>query len=269
MIILIACIFVGVLDLVSPPEVVLTAPFLVIISFAVWYGTPTHGFLVATFGIFSRFMTERGLISEKPLLSLWNFVLEISVLFGVAILASQFKNALLKEKALARNDALTGILSRRGFDELALRELARSLRQKTAISVALIDVDRFKKVNDTQGHKAGDMLLKQLAECLQRAIRNVDIVARWGGDEFVILMPDTNCRDANIAILRIREKLAPLLELWDIGLSVGVAQVGDKGFDAALIQADSEMYSSKRLTQEAPQVGIEPTTARLTTQLPG
>lgn len=263
MVLLFACALLGVLDFVSPPEVVLTAPFLVIISFAVWYGTPLHGFLVATFGVFTRFISERGYLVEHPALSVWNFMLEVSVLFGVALLASQFKTALLKEKALARNDALTGILSRRGFDELVLRELARSLRQKTTVSVALMDVDRFKKINDIQGHKAGDMLLQQLAMCLQKAVRNVDIVARWGGDEFVLLMPDTNQREAEIAILRIREKLAPLLELWDIGLSIGVSQVRDAGFETALVEADSRMYSSKRGLQ-APQVGIEPTTSRLT-----
>ena len=262
MVILIACLLVGILDFVTPPEVVLTAPFLVIISFAVWYGTPLHGFLVASFGVISRFLSERGYIVEHPVLSTWNFALEVSVLFGVALLASQFKTALLKERALARSDALTGLLSRRGFDELVLRELARSIRQRTSISVALMDIDRFKAINDTQGHKAGDLLLQQLGTALQKAVRNVDVLARWGGDEFVLLMPDTNQKEAEIAILRIKERIAPILQAWDIGLSIGVAQVREYGFEAALIEADTQMYSSKR-TIGAPQAGVEPATSRL------
>ena len=125
-----------------------------------------------------------------------------------------------------------------------------------------MDIDRFKAINDTQGHKAGDLLLQQLGTALQKAVRNVDVLARWGGDEFVLLMPDTNQKEAEIAILRIKERIAPILQAWDIGLSIGVAQVREYGFEAALIEADTQMYSSKR-TIGAPQAGVEPATSRL------
>lgn len=131
------------------------------------------------------------------------------------------------------------------------REVNRSKRYKTSICVALIDVDKFKRVNDIQGHKAGDMLLKELSLCLSRAVRNVDAVARWGGDEFVVLLPDTTQGQAELAVARVKEKLALVLQLWNVGLSIGVAEIGSKGIDHALHLADVKMYDLKKRNKEA------------------
>lgn len=249
-ILVLACALVGALDFVSPPEVALTAPYLAIISFAVWYGGRFHGYAVGTFGIITRFISAQQLLHNRPYLSAWNVVLEALVLLGAATIIFQFKSALEHEKAFSRKDLLTGLLSRRGFDEVVERELNRSKRYKTPICVALMDVDKFKRVNDVQGHKAGDMLLRGLGQCLTKAVRNVDAVARWGGDEFILLMPDTSLKDAELAVARVKEELALFFQLWGIGLSIGVSEIGPKGIDQALHDADVKMYNLKKLSRQ-------------------
>ena len=91
---------------------------------------------------------------------------------------------------LARTDPLTGLANRRGWDEQLTRELARAQRSQTAVSIALLDLDGFKSFNDSHGHQAGDRLLVEAAAAWRGQLRDIDVLCRWGGDEFAILLPD-------------------------------------------------------------------------------
>jgi GGDEF domain-containing protein len=106
------------------------------------------------------------------------------------------EQALTEARATAFADPLTGALNRRGFDEAYQRELARSRRRGGQLALALIDLDDFKRLNDTLGHQVGDAALVHLVSVLRKALRPSDILCRFGGEEFVVLMPDTPLNDA-------------------------------------------------------------------------
>jgi diguanylate cyclase (GGDEF)-like protein len=144
----------------------------------------------------------------------------------------------------ATRDALTGLPNRREFDGVLARELERSSRYGEIFSLAFIDVDGFKALNDSQGHAAGDVLLRRAADTIQEACRASDVPGRLGGDEFAVLLPQTNQFEAAALCERLRlqvEKLA------DVSLSWGVAEYPTHGVTAAGLAraADAAMYASK------------------------
>lgn len=109
---------------------------------------------------------------------------------------------------LSMTDALTGLSNRLYFDQYMPREIKKALRYRTALSLVLCDIDHFKKVNDTYGHPIGDLVLKDVASTLTENVRSdIDWVARWGGEEFVLVLPHCSARDAGILCERIRQKL--------------------------------------------------------------
>ena len=151
---------------------------------------------------------------------------------------------------LARRDELTGLGNRRAFDETLERELARSRRSGAPISVALLDVDRFKSINDRFGHTTGDLALKTVAEALQSSVRLPDSAFRWGGDEFALILPDSGAVGAHEVGERIQVSLAggsPLPDAEPIGLSMGIAELGEgQSADSLLAEADAVLYQQKR-----------------------
>ncbi|MDP1825280.1 MAG: GGDEF domain-containing protein [Archangium sp.] len=152
--------------------------------------------------------------------------------------------------ALAYRDPLTGLRNRRCFTERLNEELCRLKRNPTsALSVICIDVNDFKRLNDTQGHAAGDAALRAVAQVLENLVRSEDVVCRLGGDEFGVLLPDTDREQADRVVERIRAH-APVLSGVGLGpraLAVGLASwlYGD-GEASLLARADEEMYADKR-----------------------
>ena len=154
---------------------------------------------------------------------------------------------------LANIDGLTGCLNRRAFMEKLERELERVGRYNVELSILMIDVDRFKKFNDTMGHLAGDSVLRQLGELLRTEARSVDLAARYGGEEFVIVLPDTGPEGALIFAERVRHAVA-ITEFTDTGdeltvtVSIGVASV-DRGSESTpetlIALADEALYRAK------------------------
>ena len=153
---------------------------------------------------------------------------------------------------LIYQDHLTGTLNRRGMDEAFKREFARAKRGQTTISVALIDIDHFKKVNDTFGHDVGDQALIHLAKVVQEILRPVDVVARYGGEEFVIILPDTNLEDGVSIMTRLQRDLTKRYFLHEnekllITFSAGVAQrQSDESAEVIIARADSALYRAKQ-----------------------
>lgn len=153
---------------------------------------------------------------------------------------------------LATTDALTGLLNRRAFMEWSTRELRQSARYSQPLSLVLLDVDRFKKINDQRGHASGDMVLASVAQVLTAAIRSCDVVARWGGEEFVVALPCTPLADAAEAAERVRQKLQDAV-IYDVNreripvtASFGVAQLEPhESVEQLLDRADRAMYGAK------------------------
>jgi diguanylate cyclase (GGDEF)-like protein len=144
----------------------------------------------------------------------------------------------------ATQDSLTGLANRREFERLLARELERSSRYGEIFSLAFIDVDGFKALNDSQGHAAGDVLLRRGADTIQEACRASDVAGRVGGDEFAILLPQTNQFEAAALCERLR---AQVERLADVSLSWGVAEYPTHGVTASGLSgaADAAMYASK------------------------
>jgi len=154
--------------------------------------------------------------------------------------------------AQARHDPLTGALNRQGLDEAVNREVAKVKRQDTPLSVALLDIDNFKKLNDSLGHATGDVALTHLATVTREVMRPQDTLARYGGEEFVILMPDTALENGVEAMVRLQRELTKRFFLAGtekvlITFSAGVAQLapGETGPEA-IKRADQAMYLAKR-----------------------
>jgi diguanylate cyclase len=152
----------------------------------------------------------------------------------------------------ARHDPLTGALNRKGLDEAIVREVSSVRRKEQALSVALLDIDNFKKLNDTQGHAAGDVALTHLAKVARDSLRPQDTLARYGGEEFVILMPDTALDKGVEAMTRLQRELTKNFFLAGtekllITFSAGVAQLTpqEEPMDA-IKRADQAMYLAKR-----------------------
>ena len=164
----------------------------------------------------------------------------------------QLQDELGKTSDLVRHDQLTGALNRRGLEEAFEREIARSARHDTPICLAVLDIDDFKKLNDSLGHQAGDAALVHLTEVIRSAVRPQDTVARYGGEEFVIIMPDTVLEDAREALVRLQRTLTKRFFLHDnqrllITFSAGVTQLATGcSRDEAIKRADELMYEAKR-----------------------
>ena len=153
---------------------------------------------------------------------------------------------------LVREDELTGSLNRRGLEDIYEREAARADRRETPMCVALLDLDNFKALNDTFGHFAGDEALIHLVRVVKNTLRPTDVIARFGGEEFMILLPETSIEDATQAMIRVQRALTKHFFLYKneqilITFSAGVAQRRPaEDQDAVTNRADSAMYRAKR-----------------------
>lgn len=164
----------------------------------------------------------------------------------------RLQQELANASELVRHDPLTGALNRKGMDEAFASEVARMRRHGGRLCLALLDIDNFKKLNDSLGHAAGDAALVHLAKVVQQAIRPADTLARYGGEEFVVILPDTVLEDAVKTMVRVQRELTRHFFLHDnekllITFSCGVAELGpDETAHAALQRADGAMYLAKR-----------------------
>ena len=157
-------------------------------------------------------------------------------------------------KFLAFHDPLTGLLNRRVMERILEREFQRSKRYHIDLTVLFLDLDDFKSINDTFGHDNGDMALCHTADCLKSLKRDSDIVARFAGDEFVVILPSTNKSQAENYINRIKQKLASSAlaannTTFHVKLSHGLASVFEKGMDSSAIllkTADKRLYIAKQ-----------------------
>ncbi len=219
--------------------------------------------LCATFGT-AAFQLVRAVIYALPLAGValpWNDMAVSMLFFSIGALALpaltlgavMMANAELVARArhAADHDHLTGARSRRAFFDLAAREQARALRKNSPLSLLLFDVDHFKRINDTHGHAAGDRVLVDIVERTAAVVRNIDIVARLGGEEFAVLLPDTGADTALLVAERLRHALEYVLELPSgvpagYTVSIGAATLGaGEDIEALLSRADTALYAAK------------------------
>ncbi|BAF69750.1 GGDEF domain-containing protein [Nitratiruptor sp. SB155-2] len=179
----------------------------------------------------------------------WQNILlgSILILFLFTILF-YFAISRIKFEEMATVDKLTGLFNRHKFQEIAEIEIKRSHRHKRPLSVILFDIDHFKKINDTYGHDIGDVVLRELAKIIKQNIRKYDYAIRWGGEEFLILTPETDEKQAFAMAEKLRKAVEShtFPEVGKVTISLGVASVDpNESIDQAIKKADNALYGSK------------------------
>lgn len=165
-------------------------------------------------------------------------------------LGSQYDNA----KYLSEKDALTGLYNRRFISIVSPKLLDQMDRKKEKLSVSLLDCNNFKQINDTYGHKTGDLVLKNISRLLVKNTRNCDVVGRWGGDEFLIIAPFTDTEGTKVVIRKIQKGIQELSKEMGMELSVSVGTSvypeGANNMDDLIKSADRNMYELKALSKK-------------------
>lgn len=230
----------------------LTPLYLLPVGSAAWASGATAGllfsFYAAAVEAAAAWISARG--TPEPWAAALGVAMELIVFVGAAYTIARLRWHLSYERHLSHTDPVTGIGNLRSFEEAARRELSRMARRTSPISVAYFDVDHFKDVNDRHGHAAGDLLLRAIGAALRGSVRTLDTVARVGGDEFVVLFPETDSATCRRAVERVRGLLGEAVAAagCDCTFSVGaVTFVTPPRGVAELIQAsDKAMYAVKR-----------------------
>ncbi|MBL8526609.1 MAG: GGDEF domain-containing protein [Burkholderiales bacterium] len=227
--------------------------------------------------------------SGHPVLSL-NFGVELAaklspvllVAYITTMLSADIHYALNKAKLFSETDPLTGLYNLRAFNIIADRAFNQAIRYSRPMSLVMIDSDNLKRVNDTFGHETGNRLLQQIVAGVKAQLRSTDVLARYGGDEFMVLLPDTGARGAREVAERIRRSVEAIgLTVRDTRVpttvSLGVASYPDDGVDLSLLldKADKAMYRSKQggrnrsthSTHDTPEVA-HPAPLRVATACP-
>jgi diguanylate cyclase (GGDEF)-like protein/PAS domain S-box-containing protein len=179
---------------------------------------------------------------------------EPEVLIGLATDVTELHRLREALERQATTDELTGIANRRHLFAEGEREVSRSLRHRLPFTVLMVDIDHFKAVNDTHGHQAGDVVLLSVAQVLAQGLRGADVIGRIGGEEFAILLPDTDIDGAHELAERLRAEVAetviPLASGTDVRVTVSIGasslREGESAVDAVLARADEALYRAKR-----------------------
>ena len=247
-----AMVAVGIADFVTDPNLGFSSLYVLPVLMGSWRGPKAVGMALALIGALIWTLALMPHLTETtlPFVSLWNFVVRLSTLAGVAWLVGELRSHLALAERRARTDHLTGLATRGWFLEHLEREVERAQRYAHPLTIAYIDIDDFKPVNDTYGHRAGDLLLQRIARTLQEQIRDSDVAGRLGGDEFVLLLLESGTDHARAMIERLAEALrsATLAEGYPVTFSIGVLTFRHHPHDpsTAMVQADELMYEVKR-----------------------
>jgi diguanylate cyclase (GGDEF)-like protein len=188
------------------------------------------------------------MLAEALLLVVLDFVL-IGALYQVRRQRVGLRSGVEVERRLARVDALTGLGNRRAFDETLTVEAARAVRENSSLAVGLVDIDTLKRVNDDFGHLEGDRCLRQVARAMEHSIRTADRCFRWGGDEFVVVLPGSNRTTADSVLARMADSVRAECVLPDgraVNLTWATAEIGPgTSPEDALAQADVALLERK------------------------
>ena len=195
-------------------------------------------------------MSATGVQFSRPYVWAFNGLTEGLGFLTVSLLVARLREALVKEISLGRLDSLTGLANRRSFVDLASLGLTLSQRHGRPASLAYLDLDNFKQVNDTFGHHRGDDLLRQCARILRDCVRESDTVARLGGDEFAIFLPETGFESARALMDRVRAAIDGAADFQSMGVTASIGIISEvevsSGIETLLNQADAQMYAAKR-----------------------
>ncbi|HET9594708.1 MAG TPA: GGDEF domain-containing protein [Anaeromyxobacteraceae bacterium] len=254
-VVLMACVAVG--DDVTGPDVAFTLLYLGPIGFATWFVSVRAGLAISVASAVASFAVDLSTrrIPLPPAILAWNLAVQLGVFLALVALLAALKNRLEGEQLLARTDPLTLVANRRAFLEQAAVEIERARRTGRPVTVAYLDCDDFKVINDRFGHAQGDALLSLVASTLRNGTRSMDVVARLGGDEFGLLLVDTDGPTAAALVDRLRSAVQASMadRGWIVTFSVGACTFLEPplSVDDMLLHADRLMYDAKRAGKDA------------------
>ncbi|HUH12901.1 MAG TPA: GGDEF domain-containing protein [Longimicrobiales bacterium] len=241
----------GALDALSGTEISFSIFYLLPISLVTVRGGTGEG--LATAGVSAVVWLFADLAGgaqySSAMIPYWNALVRLGYFALHTVLLARLYGAMTRERLSARRDALTGVANWRHFREQAEIELERATRTGRPLTLAYADLDDFKSINDRLGHEGGDRVLLSVARTLSAGVRRMDIVARVGGDEFIVLLPETGTREATRVLerlcARVREETAAISP---VGLSCGAVThlTPPPDVDALLHASDELMYEVKR-----------------------
>lgn len=253
--IVLSLIFIAILefiDYVTGPYLSFQVFYLIPISVVAWFGGSRLSIIPLAASALAWFYDDVvGSHSyTHPLIPYWNIFAKIIFFVSFIYVITRLKQVLDREKLFARIDNLTETANKRYFYETASKEINRTNRYKRPITLAYMDLDNFKNINDLFGHIAGDDVLRMTADTLKKNVRASDTVARVGGDEFAILFPETDYETAKVVIQRIQDEFSNkvIKDMHSTTLSIGVATCQDHPctLESLVMSADNLMYSAKR-----------------------
>lgn len=248
---LIGVIMIGLLDYATGTELSFSLFYLIPVLYVAWF-TDIRAAIAVSFasaislGLANYIEVET---FSTPLIHYWNILVRLSFFIIISLLLFRLKLALEREKELSRIDFLTRTVNRRGFYEVAEREIIRMGRYGHPFTVAFIDIDDFKAVNDRFGHIVGDQVLTTVVEAISQNLRTSDLVARIGGDEFVVLLIETGYDAAHVAIKKIQKALLGKMSEkgYPVTFSIGslTCEMPPQNIDELIRTVDQLMYSIK------------------------
>lgn len=242
---------VGALDALIGHEISFGVFYLTPVSIAAWYAGRRWGIAFALLCSVVWFVVEwnGGYSLSNAAIPVWNAFVRLVFFLVVALLLAALHAHLQKESQLASTDPLTGLLNGRAFRQCLTQGLAVTERNGGALTLAYVDVDDFKRVNDNAGHGEGDRLLRTIADRLTKGTRRADTVARLGGDEFGLVLPATDLDGAETLLLFLSETLGQMTAAGGpVTCSIGAAvfHALPEDVETAIAAADRLMYEAKK-----------------------
>ncbi len=242
----------GYIDYVTGWEISLSVFYLLPIGLASWYVGRWAGGVFAAAGAALSILGDilAGIGFSHPLIPAWNWLVRLAGFMVIVVVLDELRRVLRTATGLARSDPLTGLPNARAFNEHAARIAAASARYGRPVALAFLDVDGLKAINDSVGHAAGDVLLCLAADTMSSVLRASDVAARVGGDEFIVLLPETDLTEASAAVAKLQAAFSGLAEHAGFTARLSADIVACDRTPATIqpliARADQLMYAAKR-----------------------
>lgn len=251
---------IAIADLATGYQVSVGLMYVIPIALVAWYVSRLAGVAVAVTSALIWYAVSS--LNAPPgvggAILVWNGAIRSGLFILISILISSLKEAYDHQRLLARTDPLTGLLNSRAFEEEAQLELMRARRLNYEVGVLYIDLDNFKSLNDTKGHAAGDLFLKDLGMALKSNLRATDIIGRLGGDEFAVILAATSRSHIEAIAVRLQEAVGRFASGVQppVTMTIGaVAARESEDIDTLIGRADNVMYQAKGVAKGSIQFG--------------
>jgi len=243
---------IGLLDYATGSQISFSVFFLIPVMTVTWQAGRKAGLatclLASIVWLIAEELGDR--VYTNELIPFWNAAVRLGFFVTVSLLLTRIRETAALEGELARTDSLTGIANSRHFSEMGRLEIEKARRSGKSLTSVYMDIDNFKRVNDTLGHSQGDELLRFVAQETAGQLRSTDVLARLGGDEFALLLVDTSQEQARVIVERLNRHLTERIQDrgWPAGFSFGVATFTSppQSVDEMLRGADLLMYQAKK-----------------------